>query len=114
MARDRNGQAINREFKRRIYREETISGGFFGPGKKTTDGWGPLSVREGEGPGYRFGKKNDGPRAASGAGPERRPRPLYLFFFSFSVFLFLLYLLQKCFKSIQTTFINFVKFTARF
>jgi hypothetical protein len=27
----------------------------FGPSLKTTGGWGPLSVREGEGPGYRFG-----------------------------------------------------------
>jgi hypothetical protein len=36
-------------------------------------------------------------------------------FFSFFVLVFiLLYLLQKCFKSIQATFINFVKFTARF
>jgi hypothetical protein len=47
------------------------------------------SVREGEGP-YRFGEREDGPRAASGAGPEWRPRPFYLFFFlsSFSFFCF--------------------------
>jgi hypothetical protein len=49
----------------------------------------------------------DGPRAISPAGPNGFPGPfLYIFFssFSFSVFLFLLYLLQKCFKSIQTKF----------
>jgi hypothetical protein len=38
----------------------------------------------------------------------------FLFFssFSFSIFLFLLYYLQKCFKSIQTTFRNFLKINA--
>jgi hypothetical protein len=42
------------------------------------------------------------------------PFLIFLFFssFSFSVFLFLLYLLQKCFKSIQTTFRNFLKINA--
>jgi hypothetical protein len=32
----RNGWAINRELKRRIYRGETVAGVKFGPGRKTT------------------------------------------------------------------------------
>jgi hypothetical protein len=48
-------QVLNQELKRRIYRGETVAGVEFGPGKKMTDGWGPLSVREGVGLGYRFG-----------------------------------------------------------
>jgi hypothetical protein len=59
-------------------------------------------VREGEGPGYRFEKKDDGPWATSGAGPERHPRPLYLFFFSFLPFLF-------CFLIPFITFANLVQ-----
>jgi hypothetical protein len=34
---------------------ETVTGVFSGRRLKTSDGWGPLSVREGIGPGYRFG-----------------------------------------------------------
>jgi hypothetical protein len=51
-----------------------------------------------------------GPWASSEAGPNGFPGAFYPFLisFSFSVLPFLLYLLQKCFKSIQTTF-NFFK-----
>jgi hypothetical protein len=55
-----------------------------------------------------------------GRGPKLVPGQMvspvhFLIFFSsfpFSVFLFLLYLLQKCFNSIQTTFKFFVKINA--
>jgi hypothetical protein len=48
------------------------------------------------------------------AGPDLFPGALFQFFdfFSFSVFCFYFYLLQKCFKSIQTTFRNFLKINA--
>jgi hypothetical protein len=78
-----------------------------------------LSVgrREGERvPGYRFGVRGNGPWARSPAGLIRSPGPVFrfsfLFFFSFSIFQFLSYYLQKCFKSIQTTFRNFLKINA--
>jgi hypothetical protein len=49
-------------------------------------------------------------------GRNSSPRPFSIFHFfssfSFSVFLFLLYLLQKGFNSIQTTFRNFLKINA--
>jgi hypothetical protein len=57
-----------------------------------------------------------GPWAASEAGPNGIPVSnsifFFLFFFSFSVFLCPSYYLQKCFKSIQTTFRNFLKINA--
>jgi hypothetical protein len=87
----------------------------FGEEMKPTGGV-HLEVREREGEGYRFGIFPGWAEAEMFAGPDLFPVAFYPFLisFSFSVFLFLLYLLQKCFKSIQTTFINFVKFTARF
>jgi hypothetical protein len=45
------------------------------------------SVRGGEGP-YRFGEREDGPRAVSGAGPEFVPGVHFIFFFSLLLFLF--------------------------
>jgi hypothetical protein len=54
--------------------------------------------------------------AETGAGPERFPSAFYSFsisfWFFFPIFCFYFYLLQKCFKSIQTTFRNFLKINA--
>jgi hypothetical protein len=64
------------------------------------------------------GVTRDGPWADFEAGPNRSPRPFilfrFLFGFLFPVFCFYFYLLQKCFKSIQTSFRNFLKFLALF
>jgi hypothetical protein len=64
----------------------------FGPSLKTTDGWGPLSVREDEGPRYRFGFLPgwavDLIWSWAEWGPQARFQFFYfLFFFSFSDFL---------------------------
>jgi hypothetical protein len=67
------------------------------------------------------GREKEGTGSGEVSGPRARARPrwaavflFYFFFdqfpFSFSVFLILLYLLQKGFKSTQTTFRNFLKF----
>jgi hypothetical protein len=57
---------------------------------------------------YRFGKRLAGPRARFGPGPEWSPAAFYSFLISFDflfpVFCFYFYLLQKGFKSIQTSF----------
>jgi hypothetical protein len=58
-----------------------------------------------------------GPWAASRAGLNGIPRPVLHFYFvfllfSFLFFLFLSYYLQKCFKSIQTSFRNILKINA--
>jgi hypothetical protein len=48
-------------------------------------------------------------------GRNGSPGPfLFCFLLFFSGFFILLYLLQKCFKTTQTTFRNFLKFTVRF
>jgi hypothetical protein len=64
------------------------------------------------------GNGEDGPWAETRAGPDWLPGAFlyfyFVFFFSFSVFLFLLYLLQKCFNSIQTTIRNFLKIKTTF
>jgi hypothetical protein len=69
-----------------------VSGEVCGRRRKTTDGWGPLSVREGEGIGYRFGKWLSGPRAHFCSGPNRFPGVRFCFYFSFFFFLFLFFL----------------------
>jgi hypothetical protein len=51
-----------------------------------------LSAGEREEAGYRFGIKEDGPRAVSGAGPEWFPEAFSLFFLFLSIFLFFLFL----------------------
>jgi hypothetical protein len=76
-----------------------------------------LSVGEGAG-GYPFGRGWNGPRPKAGLGRFVSPSAFFIFFVSF-LFLFLFslfyfYLLQKCFKSSQTTFRNFLKFLALF
>jgi hypothetical protein len=76
------------------------------------------AVTERGGEGYPFGIWLDGPWAETRAGPDWLPGAFlyfyFVFFFSFSVFLFLLYLLQKCFNSIQTTIRNFLKIKTTF
>jgi hypothetical protein len=67
--------------------------------------------------GYQFGFELGGPWAACGTGPIRIPRALSHFYFLFFFFFFcfskiLSYYLQKFFKSIQTTFRNFLKINA--
>jgi hypothetical protein len=65
------------------------------------------------------GRGDVGPWARSGRGLERLPGVRFHIFpfftsFSFFVFLILSQILQKCSKSIQTTFRDFTKITARF
>jgi hypothetical protein len=54
-----------------------------------------------------------GPGLDFGTRPKVTPRPfsyfLYFFSFLFSDFYFISYLLQKCIKSIETSFRNFLK-----
>jgi hypothetical protein len=78
-----------------------VSGEVCGRRRKMTDGWGPLSVREGEGVGYRFGKWLSGPRAHFCSGSNRCPLALSYFQFLFS-FLFL-------FSISSITFANLVQ-----
>jgi hypothetical protein len=59
-------------------------------------------VREGEAPGYRFGKKDDGSRAASGAGPKGAPGLFIYFSFLFFLFFF-------CFLISFVTFANLIQ-----
>jgi hypothetical protein len=83
-----------------------------GPGRSVEDGdlTGGAQVSAGKRRGRRTSsaRGRTGPWAASLAGPVRSPRPVFLFFlffhFSFLFFLFPSYNLQKCFKTIQTTF----------
>jgi hypothetical protein len=98
--------------------EETVSGESNGRRRKTTGSQGP-HVSEGEGEiGYRFGKGFLGRGLDLELGQIVSPGAFYIFIlFSslfFSVFLFLLYLLQNSFKSIQTTFRNFLKINTMF
>jgi O-antigen/teichoic acid export membrane protein len=74
-----------------------------------------LAAREREGESNGSGRGLPGPRARSGAGLNGFPGALFFYFYSplllfYFCFLFLLYLLQKGFNSIQTTFRNFLKF----
>jgi hypothetical protein len=78
-----------------------------------------LSARGREEAGYRFGFDFLGRGPLAGLGRMASPGSfsIFIFFSSFPFpffFLVLLYLLQKCFKAIQTTFTNLVEFTARF
>jgi hypothetical protein len=64
------------------------------------DGWGPLSVRGGEGARYRFGRGLVGPRAASPYWAEGFPEAQFIFFFLFFSSSFLLF----CFSISFTDF----------
>jgi hypothetical protein len=106
---------IKEEFRGRI---NSVSGEKFGWRLKMSraDEWVPRVSERRRERGYRFGEKVSGPWVDSVTGPNRSLRPFSIFIlfssFSFSVFLFPLYLSQKCFKSIQTTFRNFLKINA--
>jgi hypothetical protein len=90
---------------------DSVSGGIFGRRRKTmtwTDWWGPLIRERKRKVGYRFGRREDGPRAESGAGPKGFPGTFSyffssLFFFSF-LFSYFFYIFVKfgpnCFKPI--------------
>jgi hypothetical protein len=53
-----------------------------------TDRWGPLIRERKRKAGYRFGRREDGPRAESGAGPKGFPGAFSYFFLLSSSFLF--------------------------
>jgi hypothetical protein len=82
-----------------------VSGEIFGPRRKTmtwTDRWGPLVRERKRKAGYRFGRREDGPRAETDAGPDGFPGAPFTYF-SF----FLLFLL--CFLISFITFANLVQ-----
>jgi hypothetical protein len=100
-----------------------VSGEIFGPRRKTmtwTNRWGPLIRERKRKAGYRFRRREDGPRAESGAGPKGFPGAFSyffpsLFFFSF-LFSYFFYIFSNLVQIASNQFVKkkILKFIATF